>query len=93
MNISPSIQFVEPIRKPSPPKEKKKNRSLSRGSQHSLNLHVKPRTSGENDSDSSTSADSTIKDRNFPSENINKKLEDMALQITENQKEQKENQQ
>ncbi|XP_018418316.1 PREDICTED: von Willebrand factor A domain-containing protein 3B [Nanorana parkeri] len=89
----PSVQFVEPILKPSPPKEEKKSRSLSTGSRRSLNLHVRPRTPDGNDSDSSTSADSTSKDNNLPSENTNKKLEDLALQISQHQKEQKENQQ
>ncbi|XP_072258559.1 von Willebrand factor A domain-containing protein 3B [Pyxicephalus adspersus] len=89
----PSVQIVEPIQKPSPPKEVKKSRSLSGGSRHSLNLHRRPKTPDDSDSDSSGSADSTIKDRNLLSENTNKKLEDLALQINQHQKEQKENQQ
>lgn len=89
----PSVQLVAPIQKPAPPKEEKKSRSLSGGSRRSLNLHVKSRTSGDNVSDSSASADSTMKDRTLLSENTKKKLEDLALQISQYQKEQKENQQ
>ncbi|KAM5180643.1 von Willebrand factor A domain-containing protein 3B [Mantella aurantiaca] len=89
----PSVQFAEPIRKPSTPKEEKKGRSLSGEFTHSLNLRVRPRTPDDNDSDSSANNDSTNKERNLEKENTNKKLKDLALEISQYQKEQKENQQ
>ncbi|KAM9320011.1 von Willebrand factor A domain-containing protein 3B [Gastrophryne carolinensis] len=82
----PSVQLVKPLRKPSPPKEE----SRSGESRQSLNLHTRSRTPSDYNSDSSSG--SALKDINLPSESINRKLEDLAWQVTEHQKEQKENQ-
>ncbi|XP_075053819.1 von Willebrand factor A domain-containing protein 3B [Mixophyes fleayi] len=86
----PSVQLVQPLLKPTPPKEEKKNRSVPSGKRQSTSQYVQSRT--PSDSDSSSSADNVDQDRKFPSENISKKLEDLGLQITQHQKEQKENQ-
>ncbi|XP_068124266.1 von Willebrand factor A domain-containing protein 3B isoform X2 [Hyperolius riggenbachi] len=88
----PSVQLVKPLLTPSPPKDKKERRSLSGGSRQSLKPRVQSRTPSDNESDTSASSDSSLKDRNIPNEDINKKLEDLGSQIRQQQKEQKENQ-
>ncbi|XP_075708714.1 von Willebrand factor A domain-containing protein 3B isoform X2 [Rhinoderma darwinii] len=86
----PSVQLAKPLLKPTPPKKEKRHRSESRRNRRSVIHHLEPRT--PNGSDSSASADRTDQERNSLNENFINKLEDLALQVTQYQNEQKENQ-
>ncbi|XP_063809397.1 von Willebrand factor A domain-containing protein 3B isoform X2 [Pseudophryne corroboree] len=85
----PNVQFVKPLLKPSPPKERE-NISVPSGIRPSMNQRVKSRTPSDNDSSAST--DIVDQGRQSPRKNISKKLEDLGLQIAQHQKEQKEKQ-
>ncbi|XP_073520664.1 von Willebrand factor A domain-containing protein 3B isoform X2 [Phyllobates terribilis] len=86
----PSVQLAKPLLKPTPPKEEKKHQSVSRRSRRSVVNHFGSRTPSDNDSLASN--DGTDRERKILNENIMNKLEDLALQVTQYQNEQKENQ-
>ncbi|KAM3936128.1 von Willebrand factor A domain-containing protein 3B [Leptodactylus fuscus] len=86
----PSVQLAKPVLKPTPPKEEKKHRLVSRGSRRSAIHHLESRTPSDNASLAST--DNTDQERNLLNDNIINKLEDLTSQVTQYRNEQKENQ-
>ncbi|XP_077152982.1 von Willebrand factor A domain-containing protein 3B isoform X2 [Ranitomeya variabilis] len=86
----PSVQLAKPLLIPTPPNEEKKHQSASRKSRRSVVNHFRSGT--PSDSGSLASTDGTDQERKILNENVIKKLEDLASQVSQYQNEQKENQ-